>query len=141
MWTYKKGCLHCSEDFYSKSKHAKYCSNRCQVDYQHKEYISKWRAGLVDGKRGKKAPLISNHLRRYLIEVFGERCSACGWDRHHSKTGRVPLEVNHKDGNAENNSESNLELLCPNCHSLTDNFRNLNRGNGREYRRMTASKE
>lgn len=26
------------------------------------------------------------------------------------------------DGNRENNSLSNLQILCPNCHSQTDNF-------------------
>jgi len=34
--------------------------------------------------------------------------------------------MHHKDGNRSNNKEDNLELLCPNCHSLTDNFGILN---------------
>lgn len=48
-----------------------------------------------------------------------------------TKTGKIPLEVNHIDGNAKNNIEENLELLCPNCHSLTHNFRNLNKKSAR----------
>lgn len=31
----------------------------------------------------------------------------------------APLEIEHIDGNALNNKEDNLILLCPNCHSLT----------------------
>ena len=42
------------------------------------------------------------------------------------------LQVNHIDGNYKNNREENLELLCPNCHSLTPNYRSLNRGKGRK---------
>jgi 5-methylcytosine-specific restriction endonuclease McrA len=39
-----------------------------------------------------------------------------------------------RDGNSENNLEENLRLLCPNCHSLSPNFRNLNKGYGRKWR-------
>lgn len=35
----------------------------------------------------------------------------------------INLEVHHKDGNHINNSFDNLQLLCPNCHSYTDNWR------------------
>lgn len=33
--------------------------------------------------------------------------------------------------NSENNSEDNLRLICPNCHSLTSTYRGANRGQGR----------
>ena len=46
-------------------------------------------------------------------------------------TNTLPLEIDHIDGNSENNSEENLRLICPNCHSLTANYRGANRGNGR----------
>ena len=51
-------------------------------------------------------------------------------------TNVVPIEVDHKDGNVDNNSEENLRLLCPNCHALTPNFRNLNKGRGRSWRKI-----
>ena len=35
----------------------------------------------------------------------------------------INLEVHHIDGVRTNNSLENLQLLCPNCHSYTDNFR------------------
>ena len=35
-------------------------------------------------------------------------------------------------GNFENNSETNLTLLCPNCHSLTPTYKGANKGNGRK---------
>ncbi len=69
-----------------------------------------------------------------MSEKFGNRCLACGWSSAHPVTGVVPLEIDHIDGNAENNSESNLRLLCPNCHALTPFYKNLNKGNGRKWR-------
>ena len=35
----------------------------------------------------------------------------------------IPLELHHKDGDRTNNTLNNIELLCPNCHALTDNYR------------------
>jgi hypothetical protein len=38
----------------------------------------------------------------------------------------IPLEVHHIDGNHLNNELENLQLLCPNCHALTENWRGKN---------------
>ena len=73
-------------------------------------------------------------IKKYLIWKFGEQCSRCGWAERHPKTGKVPVEVEHIDGNFANNVLTNLVLLCPNCHSLTDTYRGLNRGKGRAER-------
>ena len=83
---------------------------------------------------GRKTKNISNHIKRYLKEKFGDKCFLCRWSKKNPITGNVPLEIDHIDGNAENNKEENLRLLCPNCHSLTFTFRNLNKGNGRSWR-------
>ena len=125
-------CLVCNKA--TKRKVYKYCSNKCQQVYQYKEYIKKWKHGLVDGNRGIIAKNISNYLRRYLVELHGEKCSLCGWNKKNLVTGKIPLEVDHINGNADDNSEENLRLICPNCHSLSPNFRNLNKGKGRSWR-------
>ena len=113
----------------------KYCSNKCQWEGQYQEYIAKWKKGLVGGSRGLRKKNISAHLKHFLFEKYGERCLQCGWNEKHPITGKAPLEVDHIDGNADNNSEKNLRVLCPNCHSLTSNFRNLNKGRGRSWRK------
>ena len=39
----------------------------------------------------------------------------------------IPLEVNHKNGIGNDNRLENLEILCPNCHYFTENYKSKNR--------------
>ena len=126
-------CVNCGTR--PKRSFYKYCSNKCQQTYQFKEYIKKWKSGLVRGDRGIITKNISQYIKRYLVELFGEKCCLCGWSIKHPLTQKVPLEIDHIDGNAENNKEDNLRLICPNCHALSSNFRNLNKGKGRSWRK------
>ena len=98
-------------------------------DKKYNEYIIRWKNGLENGMRGKTA--ISGHIRRFLFIKYNNKCCKCGWGVVSEYTGKIPLEVEHKDGDHTNNEESNLELLCPNCHSLTPTYRSLNWGKGR----------
>ena len=89
---------------------------------------------MQDGGVGVVTRTISGFLRRYIHEKFENKCSLCGWGEAHTITKKVMVEIEHIDGNAENNTEENLTLLCPNCHSLTPFYKNLNKGNGRKWR-------
>jgi 5-methylcytosine-specific restriction endonuclease McrA len=103
------------------------------MEWQYKEYIKRWKEGKEDGIVSKID--ISGHIRRYFFEKYKASCSKCGWNKESIYTGKCPLHLNHIDGDSSNNKEDNLELLCPNCHSLTSNFGILNKGNGR-YNRL-----
>lgn len=126
-------CINC-EAVLAERYQIKFCSNICQHQFQYKIWVENWKKGKVDGGIGITAKNISAHLKRYLGQKFGNRCSECGWSKKHPVTGVIPLEIDHIDGNAENNLEVNLRLLCPNCHALTPFYKNLNRGKGRKWR-------
>ena len=105
---------------------------------QYNVYIERWKAGFETGIVGAAA--ISRYIRRYFIGKYGEKCQRCGWRERNPVTGKVPLTIDHIDGDCLNNAENNLKLLCPNCHSLTPNYGNLNKGKSqRYYRRAEAT--
>ncbi len=111
-----------------KNAKRKYCSTRCQYLHDFNTRVQLFEAGLYP------AALNSKWLKKYLIKRDGERCSKCGWAERHVSTGRVPIEIEHIDGDSDNNAPENIILLCPNCHALTPYFRGLNRGRGRAAR-------
>lgn len=111
------------------TKH-KYCSNSCQQEYEYKLWIEKYKQDNSIAKPSKWGQ-IPSQLRRYIFEKFENKCCLCGWSEINPYTNTLPLEIDHIDGNSENNSEENLRLICSNCHSLTPTYRGANRGNGR----------
>jgi hypothetical protein len=107
----------------------KFYSVQCLRDYEYRCYVERWLQGLETGNRGHVQ--LSNHVRRYLLEKHGERCQKCGWGERNFITGKVPITVSHINGDWADSKEENLELLCPNCHSLTPTYGALNKGKGR----------
>jgi hypothetical protein len=93
-----------------------------------------WNKGKIIGPRKSiKSYLIKNStiqsfkLKKRLLsdKVFEHKCYRCNQDTWLEQT--IPLELHHIDGNNSNNILSNLTLLCPNCHALTDNYRGKNK--------------
>ena len=125
-------CINCGKQFSAKTTKRKYCSHSCQLEYQQKEWEKKWLSGEISGtSQTDHWDNISDRIRTYLFKKYNNKCSICGWGETYRFTNRIPLEVEHIDGNAKNNRPENLTLLCPNCHSLTATYRGANRGNGR----------
>lgn len=114
-------CLNC--DIITTNK---YCSQKCQHEYKRKEIFKLIESG--------DTSVTSKMVKQYLIHIHGEKCMECGWCSINLTSNKVPIELEHIDGNSENNSLDNLKLLCPNCHSLTSTYKALNKGNGRHNR-------
>jgi hypothetical protein len=121
-------CLSCKSLLLS-STAFKYCSSACQRDLRKKKLLDKLDRGIVDGIHIGK-------IRQYLIDKRGAKCVNCGWDKINPVTGKCPIELEHIDGNSENNKLDNLCLLCPSCHSLTPTYKSLNKGMGRHKRKI-----
>ena len=91
-------CHHCRKNFRGSPSHKrKYCSRACNG----KARRDRWQPRMSTLRRGLK--------RRNLIN----ECARCGYN-----TVPAILGIHHKDRNHDNNSLSNLEILCPNCHSV-----------------------
>lgn len=125
-------CTGCQKEFKAgRNTMGLYCSNACQMAKQYRDYIERWLKGEELGYGGKTADL-SHHIYKYLHEQRGTACQECGWDKKHPVDGRTLTEVDHVDGDAHNCVESNLKILCPNCHSMTPTFRARNTGSKRK---------
>ena len=79
----------------------------------------------------------SASLRKRLIksELKKNECELC-----HISGEEVPLELHHINGDHYDNRIENLQILCPNCHSKTPNYRNRNGENTTEARRLEVKR-
>lgn len=69
----------------------------------------------------------SNSLKKRLFKekIKDEMCESCQLSEWQNV--KIPLELHHKDGDRKNNTLNNLQVLCPNCHALTSNYRGKNK--------------
>ena len=120
-------CLACGkENRWSRSTHNKYCNNICQGKH-------KWETQTVP-RIEEGGGVDPSTLKKYLVEKRGETCEDCGLGN--SWNGKsLTLHLDHIDGNSDNNLPANLRLLCPNCHSQTDNHGS--KGQGSRYKKIT----
>lgn len=63
------------------------------------------------------------YLKKRLIKegLLVERCSECGLGETWNNKP-ISLQLDHSNGDPTDNRLHNLKLLCPNCHSQTDNY-------------------
>lgn len=62
---------------------------------------------------GLKLKLFKEGIKEYKCE----RCGRTEWEGF-----PIPLELHHLNGVHNDNRLENLQILCPNCHALTDNY-------------------
>ena len=125
-------CIVCGKEHqWSRNSVGLYCSNTCQGKKRTDDAITEW---LNTGV----APKHSRVIKNYLLSIKHE-CWECGIIEWNGKP--ITLELDHVDGDGFNHHIDNLRLLCPNCHSQTDTYRNRNKGNGRVCRRERAKRD
>lgn len=122
-------CIQCGkENKWKYSSDNKFCSNTCQFDY-------KWINETIPRiERGECTHNSTKVLKKYLIEKCGDICSICG---QHNVWNSKPLvlQLDHIDGDSDNNTIDNIRLMCPNCHTQTPTFGS--RGKGNRYKKAS----
>lgn len=118
-------CQQCNNEFpYLQSSMNKFCSSQCYADYRWENIeIPK----ILSGKGG-------NGVKRYLRESRGDKCEECGLGNEWNGKP-LTLQLDHIDGDSDNDDIENLRLLCPNCHTQTPTFGNA--GKGSRYKKNT----
>ena len=117
-------CKYCNKEIaHSHSTMNKFCSTDCFSKYQ-------WE--IVSIPKIEKG--LGGNYKRYLKETFGDKCSKCNQENTWNNKPLM-LQLDHIDGNSDNNNLENLRLLCPNCHSQTETFGNA--GKGSRYKKVT----
>lgn len=124
-----KVCDYCGNSFKGAGK--KYCSIKCSSQGRTNDMLVAW---TKDSNSATTKQGLSRSIISHLIEKYNHQCSQCGWGEVNPVTNKSPLEVDHIDGNCYNNDESNLRVLCPNCHALTSTYKALNKQGQRKYR-------
>lgn len=66
-------------------------------------------------------------IKKWLLDLKIKEyiCEICGISEYNNK--QISLELDHIDGNMNNNKLENLRILCPNCHSQTDTYKGKNK--------------
>ena len=119
----KKTCKNCSKEL---DKRTVFCNNECYRDHHNKLQLEKIKNGeLKDTNRST--------IKRLLILDRGHECEVCKNTEWNGK--KIPITLDHIDGNSKNNLESNFRLICPNCDAQLPTYKGGNKGNGRKYRR------
>lgn len=72
-------------------------------------------------KKPLKTLSAKTNIRKRLLKERGEICEECELTEWRGKP--LSFEVDHIDGNNQNNNPDNLKILCPNCHSQTPTWK------------------
>lgn len=116
-------CLNCNtEKRWSNQSTNKYCNHVCQWEYRYRTVSI---PAILEGKISPKN--LKDAVVRFLTERDGYKCSvdSCGISDWYGQ--KIILDIDHIDGNNENNDPSNWRFLCPNCHRMTPTWGNKKR--------------
>jgi hypothetical protein len=102
-------CLCCNKEFrwMPSQKSGKYCTQDCQVLHTLTEKIN-------------SGSYTRSNAKTYFRKVTEYKCSCCGINEHNNKP--IVLQIDHIDGDNQNDRIENYRYLCPNCHTQTETW-------------------
>ena len=126
-----KICSNCGKEICNENQSG-LCIN-CYHLKQNKTKILLWKQ---TGKTGTKVSShIPNVIREYILDKQNGKCKICNippvWNGK-----QLNFILDHIDGDASNNHENNLRLICPNCDSQLDTYKSKNKNSARNFRKM-----
>lgn len=128
-----KICENCGKEYYKYKGHrGRFCSHECCIEFNKKELIKRWENGEYDGDNRYR---LSPTIKEYIMGIRGNVCEVCKQSYINPYTKLSILQIHHIDGDASNNHPENLQVLCPNCHAMTENFGSRNKFSARGYRK------
>jgi len=85
----------------------------------------KIRQGMLTTYNGEYNNLSYSRRKKVCWKEQNYKCNKCGYNQYSIDDG--PYQLHHRDGNRNNKTRENEEVLCCNCHSMTKNFGFKNR--------------
>ena len=106
-------CKNCGTEFkyFPSQSNGYYCNNKCQGEHKTRMLVESGEASMRVAKKHFKT-------------ITEYKCSCCGISDWNNKP--ITLQIDHIDGDINNNSMDNLRYLCPNCHTQTDTWGSAN---------------
>jgi 5-methylcytosine-specific restriction endonuclease McrA len=144
-----KFCLYCGTKLTFEKRRSKFCNHSCSAQHNNQGVTRHIKGSKICSCGNAKIPrnkycsecskthvyrqvnsfdaLRSDRSRKkWLLDERGKRCENCGLSEWLGKP--IVIELHHIDGNADNSDPSNLQLICPNCHSQTETYKAANMG-------------
>ena len=120
-------CQECNSTFeFNHRSSNKFCSIECSKLNIKRKFKERFDLGLLKER---------STIKKYIIKRDSYKCSECDISEWNNKP--ICLELDHIDGNPDNNMPENFRLLCPNCHSQTESYGAKNKGYGRKSRGLS----
>lgn len=103
-------CPNCGNNVLKRNN--KYCDQKCKDEFVIKQSDQRYFEGVVRHPKTLKTAYLRHNPETCILCKIG-----------HEWNGKpLVLQLDHIDGNSDNNMPSNLQLLCPNCHTQTETF-------------------
>ena len=128
-----KNCGKLIQSIYSRTEynHSGLCKE-CYKIQKDSEKIEHWKN---TGETGcKVATTLRNCIRDYIFQKQKKKCAICNLDAQWNGK-ELHFILDHIDGDASNNWEDNLRLICPNCDSQLDTYKSRNKNSARAHRK------